>query len=280
MQRTRMHAASSMPKKKEVTPEIFNTGKSAFVQVYNMGTAYEGWNNRSLRMKEHESLVLLPGAEVKGSISWWLEQTTFAPLWLPVVFWMPVVGWFMSKAMQASCMGACCTFLVAFAFGWPISEYLLHRYILHFPVGWGNGNGVVNLFQFMAHGIHHAHPRDRLRLVTPLPFSLVVAVVLLPLFFWILKPVDAYAWVSGYITGYVFYDLVHYYVHFGSPGSLPSWMEPIPTWLRRLKKNHAHHHYATDGHTNTFGVSHSLWDEIFHTQTPSSSSGSKEGKIQ
>ncbi len=254
----------------------FDRTRSAFVQVYNMGTAYDAWRNTALRMKPSESLVLMPGAGGEGgtALGNLLEKTTLAPIWLIVFVWQTIVFYCMYQSLVTyggTLVQTGCVFLVALLFGWPLTEYLLHRFVFHFPVWWFNGNGVVNLLQFMAHGIHHKHPRDHMRLFTPLVMSVPVAISILPVFMWLMHPPDASAWMAGFIEGYLVYDTVHWALHTLSVGNIPAWTAPLPSWFSRLRKLHHDHHHAEEGHGRSFGVSTSLWDPVFRTQMPETS---------
>jgi len=59
---------------------------------------------------------------------------------------------------------------------------------------------------------------------------------------------------SGFITGYIIYDMMHYATHhFPMRKGIWKW----------LKKYHMQHHYKTPN--MLFGVSNPLWDYVFST---------------
>jgi sterol desaturase/sphingolipid hydroxylase (fatty acid hydroxylase superfamily) len=60
---------------------------------------------------------------------------------------------------------------------------------------------------------------------------------------------------SGFITGYLFYDLTHYATHH-FPMRRGIWK-----WLKRY---HMQHHYKTPN--QRYGVSSPLWDFVFGTR--------------
>ena len=51
---------------------------------------------------------------------------------------------------------------------WTLKEYLLHRFVFHIS---------IPRFQYIVHGIHHAFPRDKQRvLMPPVPGILISAI--------------------------------------------------------------------------------------------------------
>jgi hypothetical protein len=216
-------------------------------------------------LKDNESLVILP--EPLRS----LEFTTKAPVWMHLVTWIPFCTYVWVDVIQHHTHETVGMFAFAFAVLWPLTEYLLHRFAFHFPVAWAGclpqwAGGSVNVVRLLVHTVHHAHPQDRLRLVTPLTLSVPIALLVLSPVFWIAPTRDlAWAWCTGLLMGYVLYDMAHYYMHFGRPSELPDWLGPIKRHVRELHKAHANHHYSNGGHRESFGVAHTLWDHVFGT---------------
>jgi dihydroceramide fatty acyl 2-hydroxylase len=59
---------------------------------------------------------------------------------------------------------------------------------------------------------------------------------------------------AGFFTGYLVYDMMHYYLHHFRPhGALG----------RMLRERHMRHHFQDD--TRAFGISAPYWDEVFRT---------------
>lgn len=133
---------------------------------------------------------------------------------------------------------------------WTLTEYWLHRLVFHFEpeVGWGQR------LHWIIHGVHHDHPNDPLRLVMPPSVSLPLAAVFYGLFVLLLPPGTAQLFASGFLAGYLAYDMTHYYVHHRRPTS------PIG---KRLREWHMRHHFQDE--TRGFGVSMPLWDVVFRT---------------
>lgn len=61
--------------------------------------------------------------------------------------------------------------------------------------------------------------------------------------------------VAGGIIGYLIYDMIHYYIHYGSPRN---------TYFYNLKRYHYNHHFVN--HDKGFGISSPFWDDIFGTK--------------
>jgi sterol desaturase/sphingolipid hydroxylase (fatty acid hydroxylase superfamily) len=59
----------------------------------------------------------------------------------------------------------------------------------------------------------------------------------------------------GTLFGLTFYDILHYYFHFGPEINI--------AWLVKLKRNHLKHHYRDQ--SKGFGVTNTLWDNVFGT---------------
>lgn len=107
------------------------------------------------------------------------------------------------------------------AFTWTWVEYTLHRYFFHGEDYWMDKlphNKYVWYFHFLIHGIHHAFPQDHFRLVfPPVPGFLVLGIFgYLPQR--MIVPSDALNFFySGFLIGYIMYDMMHYFLHHSSP---------------------------------------------------------------
>jgi sterol desaturase/sphingolipid hydroxylase (fatty acid hydroxylase superfamily) len=136
-------------------------------------------------------------------------------------------------------------------FAWTFAEYWMHRTFFHWvpKARWGER------FHFLLHGVHHHWPHDKYRLVMPPAVSISLFFLFLGLFVVVLGGGYAWGFHSGFVTGYVFYDLTHYFVHHYNPKS---------KYFLRLKKHHMLHHFKE--HHSRYGVSSKLWDHVFGTQ--------------
>ena len=133
---------------------------------------------------------------------------------------------------------------------WTLIEYFGHRYLFHweFPGAFGKR------IHFLIHGVHHDHPNDPLRLVMPILLSgpiMIIAWFVATLLF---GATFRFPTLAGFVTGYLTYDMVHYYTHHATPTS------KLGLTLRRL---HLMHHFRD--HDKGFGVSAPYWDFVFGT---------------
>ena len=171
-------------------------------------------------------------------------------IWCPVVLYYAHLAYFQLTLL---------TLLYYFSIGilsWTLFEYLIHRYVFHMDKFMPN-KFIFILLHFIAHGIHHIIPNDKNRLVMPPILSFLILYILTPLFNTLpLIDGDLYAFKSGFITGYIIYDLTHYYLHHSSPNPA--------SFIGKLKAHHMIHHYGINHHKR-FGLTTPIWDYIFNT---------------
>ena len=117
---------------------------------------------------------------------------------------------------------------------WTLTEYWLHRLVFHFEPESGPGARL----HWIIHGVHHDHPNDPLRLVMPPSVSVPLALIFYGLFVLVMgssAPAEVFA--SGFLTGYLIYDMTHYHVHHHKPkGKLG----------KLLRELHMRHHFQDD----------------------------------
>jgi sterol desaturase/sphingolipid hydroxylase (fatty acid hydroxylase superfamily) len=139
---------------------------------------------------------------------------------------------------------------------WTLAEYLLHRHVFHFV----SDNKYFMRFHYVMHGYHHEYPRDAHRLfMPPLPGAMISG-LFLGIFYLLIGDI-AFVFTGGFVSGYLFYTMMHFSMHRFKP----------PKFLKGLWRHHALHHYKYSN--RAFGVSSPLWDHIFRTMPPN-----KEGK--
>jgi sterol desaturase/sphingolipid hydroxylase (fatty acid hydroxylase superfamily) len=176
------------------------------------------------------------------------------------IIWLPVAIFFLVRAFLQITAGVFPWFipiglLIGF-FVWTISEYLLHRFVFHFRPKTERGERIV----FMFHGIHHAQPQIKTRLVMPPILSIPLAALFYGLFYLVLvKLLNVPLWFnpifSAFILGYLIYDLTHYATHHFAMRR---------GYLKYIKRYHMQHHYKTPN--KRFGVSTPIWDYVFNTK--------------
>ena len=97
--------------------------------------------------------------------------------------WGPVVTGFLAAAiLRAARSGAGALAIplgfLAGLFLWTLVEYTLHRYLFHFKPRTPRQERL----SFLIHGVHHAQPLEKTRLVMPLPVSIPLALLFYALF--------------------------------------------------------------------------------------------------
>jgi len=176
-----------------------------------------------------------------------------------LIIWMPVVAIFLGIAIIGRPEGVSPIYIpVCFAAGlfvWTFAEYMLHRFVFHFRprTPW------QERVSFLFHGVHHAQPMSKTRLVMPPAVSIPLASLFYGFFYLVLSVLlGVHHWVaplfSGFIAGYLIYDMLHYSTHHFRL-SLRAW--------QFIRQHHMRHHAQTPN--MRFGVSSPLWDIVFGT---------------
>lgn len=171
----------------------------------------------------------------------------------PLIVFVPVIIYmiYLSVTLQFTILQIAEWFVFGLVF-WTFAEYALHRFVFHFtPHG-----AFMERMHFMFHGVHHDYPMDSRRLVMPPAISIPLSA----LFYWLFVAVvdnRAVPMWTGFMTGYLFYDMTHYAIHHFQMRS--------PFWLA-IKNHHIKHHFQDS--TKGYGVSSPIWDYIWKTTFP------------
>ncbi|GFO49285.1 fatty acid 2-hydroxylase [Plakobranchus ocellatus] len=230
-------------------------------QVENLGERYFEWTHQ--QVDRPIRLFRSDLAEMLTRAYWWMVPLT----WVPVILYMLSSSYtrlaaqpetWPRKNLLARQYGPGSIPLL-FAMGvvfWTLLEYVIHRWLFHLKPP-GSSRFLIRL-HFSLHGQHHKSPMDPMRLVfPPLPAS-VFALLFYLLTELIFPSGMANTVFAGIVSGYVAYDLTHYYVHHGGT--------PPIAYFRRLKTYHTLHHYK---HQQLgFGISSKMWDYPFGTLIP------------
>ena len=177
---------------------------------------------------------------------------------VPLLVYVPIMTILLVLAWPLFSFEAIAGAIVAGYVIWTLAEYWGHRYLFHteFPGRLGAR------LHFLIHGVHHDYPSDPLRLVMPplLSGPLMLAAFLL------LRLAFGPAWVlplmTGFLAGYLAYDMLHFHMHNRLPRS------PL---TRKLRSRHMLHHFRHAG--SYYGVSAPWWDHVFGTIPKRSASG-------
>ena len=177
-----------------------------------------------------------------------------------LAIWLPVVVFFLWRAVTLRPAGTWLFIPIAVLSGllvWTLAEYVLHRFVFHFHPK--NPTKRMERILFLFHGIHHAQPRSKTRLVMPPVVSIPLASLFYGLFYVVFAVFLSAAQVvaplfAGFIIGYIAYDMLHYSMHHFS------WKGKF---FRMIRRHHMAHHFKTPN--LRFGVSSPLWDIIIGT---------------
>ena len=169
---------------------------------------------------------------------------------VPLIIFIPAIAalfaWSLSEVSVLASLG-----LAAAGYAlWTLFEYWLHRLIFHFEPE----EGIGVRMHWIIHGVHHDHPNDPLRLVMPPAVSVPLGALVFGVLYLVFGATYAPGLAAGFFTGYLIYDMTHYYLHHFRPrGRLG----------RMLRERHMRHHFQDD--TRGFGISAPYWDEVFRT---------------
>ena len=171
------------------------------------------------------------------------------PMVPPVIFLPAIAATFVIGAGRVGPVGAVLAVLTGYVV-WTLTEYWLHRLVFHFEPE----RGIGARLHWIIHGVHHDHPNDPMRLVMPPSVSVPLALGFLALFVAVAGTGWGVAAFSGFIAGYLAYDMLHYSTHHRVPRSRLG---------RKLRELHMRHHFQ-DHHAG-YGVSAPYWDHVFGT---------------
>uniref|UniRef100_U3JYC2 Fatty acid 2-hydroxylase n=1 Tax=Ficedula albicollis TaxID=59894 RepID=U3JYC2_FICAL len=250
----------------DVEKDLVDWQKPLLWQVGYLGEKYDEWVHqpvdRPIRLFHSDFLEFL------SKTAWYVVFM----VWTPVVLYLSWVSYtslaqgntrlFSSFTTEYSIPVHKYYFPFIFLIGmilWSLLEYLIHRFVFHMKPP--ASNYYLITLHFLLHGQHHKSPFDSSRLVfPPVPASLVIG------FFYgvlrlLLPEVLGLSVFVGGLCGYVIYDMMHYYLHYGSPRK--------GTYLYGLKAYHVKHHF--EHQKSGFGISTRFWDYPFRTLIPEES---------
>jgi dihydroceramide fatty acyl 2-hydroxylase len=173
------------------------------------------------------------------------------PPWQPPAIFIPLIAWTSFRAFEVgtSPLGFVGLFLLG-VLNWTLMEYWLHRVLFHYEAQ----SKLGKRFIWLAHGVHHDWPNDKMRLVFPPAISLPLAALFWGLYTVALGDVMRYGAFAGLALGYLAYDMIHYATHHFA------WDNAVMKWLRAY---HMAHHFKHE--PLRYGVSNPLWDYVFGT---------------
>ncbi|XP_071401086.1 fatty acid 2-hydroxylase isoform X2 [Centroberyx affinis] len=230
-------------------------------QVGYLGEKYDTWVHQPVDRPIR--LFGNPFLEAGTKTSWY---------WVPVV-WLPIViylSWhcYTTLAKETtrvvfnsdhSVLVHKYSFPLLFVMGWflwSFIEYCIHRFLFHMKPP--AHNYYLITIHFLLHGQHHKSPFDGSRLVFPPGLASVVVGIFYLFLHHTLPEVLGMSVFVGGLCGYVVYDMIHYYLHYGSPKR--------GSYLYSLKAYHVKHHF--EHQRAGFGITSTFWDYPFNTVIP------------
>ncbi len=184
-----------------------------------------------------------------------LERFTRIHYSVPLFIFVPVILYCLYRTFWIENIGILLVlgFILIGLLVWTLTEYVLHRFLFH----WMPPGKLGERMHFVFHGVHHDYPSDSKRLVMVPTISIPLAALFFFLFKFLLGGIMVFPFFAGFLSGYLFYDMVHYAIHHYNFKS--------KFWLD-LKQYHMLHHYKDMN--NGYGVSSKFWDLIFRTTFP------------
>ncbi|KAI1003366.1 Ceramide very long chain fatty acid hydroxylase [Podosphaera aphanis] len=232
------------------TYQFLDLNKPLLMQVWNGGFSKDFYLEQIHRPRHYKGGASAP---LFGNF---LEPLSKTAWWVVPMVWVPVVtyGIYTSRPGFSSLAEEAWYWSIGL-FLWTFVEYSLHRFLFHLDRFLPDNRAALTL-HFLLHGIHHYLPMDKLRLVMPPALFIILATP-----FWKLAHfIFSWNWsiattvFCGGVSGYICYDLTHYFLHHRT----------LPSYWRELKKYHLQHHFMD--YENGFGVTSRFWDVVFGTQ--------------
>ena len=185
------------------------------------------------------------------------ELLTMCPWFgIPMVY-IPLTCYYIINSLEGTASERLFWFCVGLLF-WTSLEYLLHRFVFHMEDQfYFIKHSKFYAIHFLVHGVHHAFPCDAMRLVFPPILGFTFWFPFVSKFVAIFPPAEfVYMVYAGVLSGYVCYDMAHYFLHHSNPTE--------GTWAKDMKVYHMQHHYKNG--TVGFGVTNKFWDRVFDTE--------------
>jgi sterol desaturase/sphingolipid hydroxylase (fatty acid hydroxylase superfamily) len=167
-------------------------------------------------------------------------------LWVPIAIAIPTWAiWSGTTTLPVLAVMAPLGFVT-----WQVTEYFAHKKLFH----WLGVGPISRRFHDIVHGFHHTYPDDPDRLVMPLAVSISLATLVAGLLWLVQAPAFTVPWFTGFLSGYLFYDFMHWSTHFRKPRT---------EWERTMRAHHMAHHFAEP--ELNFGISNRWVDRLLGT---------------
>ncbi|KAH8913323.1 Inositolphosphorylceramide-B hydroxylase, partial [Atractiella rhizophila] len=218
--------------------QFLDLNKPLLLQILNANYSKEYY------LKEVHQPRHLAGRSALMFGPWWIEWISLTPWYVVPMFWLPIVAYLfqlsMKQQVEAGVSGNLsaafnitlyCFFVGVFL--WTVIEYAVHRFLFHVD-NFLPDHPYAFTLHFLLHGVHHALPMDRYRLVMPPPLFAVLQYPWTQFLAYNILPVwMANGVISGAFGMYVVYDTMHYALHHTK----------LPAYVKKQKAWHMKHHW-------------------------------------
>ena len=226
-----------------MTMSTLDPQRSTIAQVWNFkGDAdeYEALLHRTARAFPRSTPVM---------ICWGVDLLTKTPWWVIPLFWYPLC---ISAVITGIELGASSWTAVAGVSVWPVLEYVMHRFIFHHKPG----TRVSRTLSYSLHGLHHAFPNDKYRLVLPVTLSVPWSFLYMFVCMQAMSPPAALTFTAGTATSYATYDILHYVIHH---------MHRVRRWrlFAAAKHRHINLHHMRNWDAD-YGITTGVVDSVIH----------------
>ncbi len=173
---------------------------------------------------------------------------------VPLLFLATLAGWLPVRLWLADFSVVDLTIVAGVAIYWPIQEWVLHNYALHFTPRTVLGLRIDPWFS-QVHRYHHRHPDVLERVFLPTGFIALISPVHWAAWLLLLPAPQAVTGILSLTLASLIYEWVHYLVH--TP------YKPQSAWFTRVRRNHMLHHFKNEHYWHAFTVPHV--DALFGT---------------
>lgn len=197
--------------------------------------------------------ITKPGDQMRMFDAPYLEIFSRTPWYVIPIVWVPVLIYNAMLAFENLNLMQVIICVILGMCLWTFLEYFLHRFIFHLEL-WIPDNRYLYTIHYVIHGVHHAFPMEKDRLVFPPVLGIPVYFLLYFVYGSFIPLFLCRGIAIGVIAAYIMYDLSHYYFHHEQPLAQ----------LEYRKKYHMYHHYKDPN--NGYGITTSFWDTVFGTE--------------
>ncbi|EFC46360.1 predicted protein [Naegleria gruberi] len=231
-------------------------------QVGLMGKDYFHWVHNTSPVYFKEPVPLFQ--------SGLLEPLSLTPWYVVPLIWIPFIIYnlYISSQIHNSQLSIMFLGYVTGFLAWFGIEILFHKFLFHWDSLGKMGYYLTNIAHFLLHGFHHKVPMDKDRLVVPPTLMCVLSAPVYLLVKFIL-PSYSNLLIAGAFTGYLFYDMHHYWLHHQT-NMKSSLLNPISYYVnsdywKTLKSHHFIHHFEEGGDYVNYGISNRIIDMMMGT---------------